>query len=328
MSNHTSKHTSSSTSFPVPAITPSAVQLILDENVHEVTEHYITASDGTQLYYEISGSGQVDFLLCDGIGCDGFIWPYLKPYLQEMGRVIHLHMRGHGKSQAPHNPRQVSIIDLAQDWLCVLQKLETRPVWALGHSMGVQVGLELVKQGRHLNWQGLVLLCGTFEHTPSHFHNTQMLERVLPLLRKAANMGGNQLRKVWNRIVRFPLNPHIARLTEMSSALSRKRDIENYLKHLATMDPKTFLAMLSAAAEHSARTYLADIQTPTLIIAGEKDHFTPAHLSKEMHALLPNAQLHVIAEGTHAAPIEHTIEVNGYIRRFIYHISHSAESQL
>ena len=75
--------------------------------------------------------------------------------------------------------------------------------------------------------------------------------------------------------------------------------------------------MLSTVSEHSARIYLGELDTPTLVIAGEKDHFTPASISIEMAQLLPNAQLHIIAEGTHAAPVEHTIEVNQLIRRFI-----------
>ncbi|MEZ4468186.1 MAG: hypothetical protein R3F43_28075 [bacterium] len=35
--------------------------------------------DGTRLLYEIEGEGDIDLLLCDGIGCDGFIWKYLRP---------------------------------------------------------------------------------------------------------------------------------------------------------------------------------------------------------------------------------------------------------
>jgi pimeloyl-ACP methyl ester carboxylesterase len=327
MKNKTSESPSNSLDLNIenklsqpPLLQSLEINLTLDEAIYEQKSFTCLASDGTKLYYEISGMGPVDFLLCDGIGCDGFIWPYLKPYLQEVGRVIHLHMRGHGHSAPPANPQQVNIADLARDWQTVLQHIGSRPSFILGHSMGVQVCLELVKQAPHLSWSGIILLCGTFEHTPSHFHNTQMLERILPLLRKTAKIGGKQLRKVWRRMVRFPLNAHLARFTEMSSDLSRKRDIENYLFHLSKMDPQVFLAMLSAAAEHSARTYLADIHTPTLIIAGEKDNFTPAYLSKEMQALLPNAQLHIIHQGTHAAPIENTIEVNTHIRHFIHRL--------
>jgi pimeloyl-ACP methyl ester carboxylesterase len=118
-------------------------------------------------------------------------------------------------------------------------------------------------------------------------------------------------------MVRIPLVVNIAQQKHMSPSMTRKRYIERYLDHLGRMKPTTFLAMLSAASEHSARVYLSELETPTLIIAGEKDTFTPARLSVEMAALLPQAQLEVIRSGTHVTPIEHTVEVNQLIRRWL-----------
>lgn len=285
-------------------------------------ERWLESFDGTKLFYTMSGHGPVDFLLCDGIGCDGFIWPYLRPYLEEQGRVIHLHMRGHGRSAEPVDLTHVTITDLASDWRRVIEIEDAieRPVIALGHSMGVQVALELYHQHPQWNWLGLCLLCGTFEHTASNVHETQMLERALPMLRKAAALGGEALTKLWRRMVRFPLAVHIAQRTEMNATLTRKRDIERYFEHLGRMKPTTFLAMLSAASEHSARSYLAELSASILIIAGEKDSFTPARLSEEMAALLPNAQLTIVAGGTHVTPIEHSVEVNQMVRHWLTEI--------
>lgn len=283
-------------------------------------ERWVEADDGTRLYYSVSGADDapVDILLCDGIGCDGFIWVYLRPYLEELGRVIHLHMRGHGRSEEPRDPTRVTIPDLARDWE-VVRAVEgaDRPVVALGHSMGVQVTLELCHRRPDWRWLGLSLLCGTFEHAPSNFHDTQMLERVLPLLQRGADLGGAALERIWRRLVNFPFAVSVAQLTEVSAALTRKRDIERYLKHLGRMKPRTFLATLSAAGDHSARSYLAELTCPVLIIAGEKDNFTPARLSVEMAALLPLAELDVVVGGTHATPIEHTIEVNQRVRQWL-----------
>ncbi len=281
---------------------------------------WVTAQDLTKLYYSRSGEGPVDYLLFDGIGCDGFVWAYLKPYLEETGRVFHLHMRGHGLSDEPSDPDRVGIDDLISDWDQVIrvERLGVeRPLVALGHSMGVQVALELRIRRPDLCWQSLVLMCGTFEHTAGNLYNTSMLERTLPLLEKAAKAGGDRLQRVWSRLVRLPLTVHIARATEMSAELTRKRDIENYLNHLGRMSPAVFLSMLKKMSEHSCRTTLADINTPTLVIAGELDHFTPPQLSVELDHLLPQSELLMIAEGTHSAPIESTIIVNQRVRRFL-----------
>ena len=51
------------------------------------------------------------------------------------------------------------------------------------------------------------------------------------------------------------------------------------------------------------------LTAPTLIVAGRLDSFTPHYLSEEMHTLIPGAELHVVEEGSHTAPIERPGEV-------------------
>ena len=285
--------------------------------MRELEGGWISGADGTRLFYQLSGEGPLDILLFDGIGCDGFIWAYLKPYLEEFGRVIHLHMRGHGRSDTPPDPSGASIELLAQDWAILLKALDVRNPVAVGHSMGVQLSLEVASRHRELDWRGLVLLCGTFEHPVSTFRDTQTLERVLPILQGAVAAGGHRLRRVWSRLIRTPLAVYLARHSEASPDLTRRRDIEAYLNHLARLDPRFFLELLQSAGAHSCRDKLPDLDVESLIIAGAKDRFTPARLSREMAELLPRAELVVLEDGTHTAPIDQTIDVNQRVRRFL-----------
>ena len=292
---------------------------------HKVDRRWVSARDLTRLTYTVSGHGPVDFILCDGIGCDGFAWAYLQPYLEEVGRVYHLHMRGHGESEEPRDIERIGIEDLADDWLKIMeiepiggQEGNTRPIIVIGHSMGVQVALELYLSAPERSWASLILICGTFEHTAGNLYDTPMIERVLPLLRRSAALGGARLEKVWRRLLSFPLTVHLARATEMDAELTRKRDIERYLKHLGRMKPTTFLAMLQTVSQHSCRARLDEVLVPTLVIGGEKDHFTPVRLSIELDHLLPDSELFVLPNGTHSAPIEQTIEINQMIRDFLY----------
>ena len=142
-------------------------------------------------------------------------------------------------------------------------------------------------------------------------------ERVLPILRRAAGVGGQRLHKVWRRLLHLPLAVQVARATEMSADLTRKRDIERYLRHLGRMKPSTFLAMLEQVSRHSSRASLPELDTPALVIGGEKDHFTPPRLSVELAELLPHAELEILEGGTHSAPIEQTIEINQRVRHFL-----------
>ncbi len=272
--------------------------------------------DGTPLYFTVEGEGEVDFLLADGIGCDGFIWRYLEPALLQRGRVIHLHMRGHGRSGPPVDPSAVEIRHFADDWSVVLDACGSRRAVALGHSMGVQVSLEL--WNRHgPRVAGLVLCCGSFENPVGTFHDGTMAARLLPTLQRATNAGGHRLARVWKRLVSLPLAFHFARMTEIDPDLARREDMERYLDHLSRMSPALFFRMLRGASDHSARGYLASIDVPVLVVAGSRDRFTPARLSTEMAERMPRGESVVVPDGTHTAPIEQPVRVNLAISDFL-----------
>ena len=158
--------------------------------------------DSTELYYTISGDGPIDFILCDGIGCDGFIWRYLVDELRSRGRVIHLHMRGHGKSASPTELDHLHIHHLADDWSVLLAAERKNQTVVLGHSMGVQVALEL--WNRHPHHVGaMVLMCGSYGHPVSTFHDDATLEKILPLIKQAAHLGGDRLHRIWRRLIKL-----------------------------------------------------------------------------------------------------------------------------
>jgi pimeloyl-ACP methyl ester carboxylesterase len=96
----------------------------------------------------------------------------------------------------------------------------------------------------------------------------------------------------------------LATATEINGQLIARDDFLPYLQHLARMDPLVFLAFLQAASDHSARTWLRSLAMPTLVFAGDRDHFTPKHLQEQMSLLVPDAEYCLMPGGSHAAPLE------------------------
>jgi pimeloyl-ACP methyl ester carboxylesterase len=97
----------------------------------------------------------------------------------------------------------------------------------------------------------------------------------------------------------------------------RREDLLPYLQHMTHVDFPLFLKMLRAAGAHSAEDYLKEIDVPVLIIAGEKDTFTPGSLSTYMAEQIPGSELLVVPAGTHVAPIEQPELVGARIKAFI-----------
>jgi pimeloyl-ACP methyl ester carboxylesterase len=264
----------------------------------------------------VAGAPAVVF--CDGIGCDGYVWKYLERTLVENHTVVHWHYRGHGRTPPPRDPRRVDVEDLADDLAGVLDAAlgEGSTAVLAGHSMGVQVCLEAYRRHRE-RVSGLILLCGSYGTPLRTFKGRATLEQVLPYFKFVVNRIPGLVTGFWRRMVATELAYQIATRFELNGELIRREDFIPYLEHMANIDVQLFLEMLASAGRHSARELLEEVEVPTLIVSGERDGFTPARLSEEMHQLIRESELFVVPDGSHTAPIERPAEVTSRIADFL-----------
>jgi pimeloyl-ACP methyl ester carboxylesterase len=66
-----------------------------------------------------------------------------------------------------------------------------------------------------------------------------------------------------------------------------------------------------------SRATMAAIDCPTLVIGGMQDKVAPPKLSEEMAAAIPGAQLHLLADTGHLAPLERPTEVIELMRAWL-----------
>ncbi len=256
--------------------------------------------------------------LCDGIGCDGYVWRYLRRSLAPR-RVLHAHYRGHGRSQAPRDPARVTIGDLADDLAAVLDDSGTARAILIGHSMGVQVALETWRRHR-ARVAGLVLVCGAASHPLRTFRGVRTLEDLLPTVERVLLRAPRLVNRLTRALLPTRLALAIAGRVEINRELVQPDDFRPYLEGLARMDVAVFLAILAAAGQHSSESWLADIDVPVLVVAGGRDGFTPPARSREMAASIPGAVFLEVLDGSHTAPIERPAEIDRAITSFIAEI--------
>lgn len=272
-----------------------------------MTALLVPAPDGVLLSVRKTGNatGPVA-VLCDGIGCDGYIWRYLRPALERRCTVLHFHYRGHGQSEAPAETGSLTIAQAARDlWTIVAGcgVADATQVVLVGHSMGVQVLLEAAHQ--HPDRVAAMLpICGAFERPLDTFQGSDFGAKMLPVLTGAALKYQTGLRRLWQRAMPAELTYQLAVATEINAKMIRRDDFLPYLRHMARIDPLLFLAYLQSVAHHSTRAYLPNLRAPALVISGQRDHFTPDKLQKELAQLLPDAELCEIPGGSHTAPLE------------------------
>ncbi len=287
---------------------------------------YAVASDGSPLFYESWGErgGKTPVLLCDGIGCDGYVWRYVRQDLADRFG-LHPHYRGHGRTAPPRDPRRVTIEDLADDVACVLDDALVDRAVLVGHSMGVQVALETYRR-HEARVAGLVLVCGASSHPLRTFRGSATLEELLPMIEKWIH----RVPRVVNRLTRTLLPTRLA--YEVASRLEIRRELVEpsdfmpYLEGMARIDTRLFVAMLSSAGRHSADDLLPNVNVPSLVIAGERDGFTPPERSRAMAAAIPGAELLEIPNASHTAPIERPTLVDSTIADFVARRIDSADA--
>jgi pimeloyl-ACP methyl ester carboxylesterase len=293
-------------------------------------ESFVEADDGTQLYLRVRRGPEAArsiAILCDGIACDGFIWKYLWDTLAERVHVAHWNYRGHGRSRRPADGARLGVEAHAADLGAIRRALpealgvDPGATVLFGHSMGCQVVLEHVRQSLDgpaagAGLAGLALICGAPGRVTHTFKNTDVLAQVLPRMIDAVDRYPQVARALFGSVPpALALKVGLA-LGEIDGKLMEPRDIVPYLEHMVDIDLPMFLRMLKAAGEHSAEELLPRVVLPTLVVAGERDTFTPPTLARSMAGAIAGSEL-LMTSGTHVVPLEHRAAVEEAVGRLL-----------
>ncbi|MFO8073681.1 MAG: alpha/beta hydrolase [Polyangia bacterium] len=271
--------------------------------------------DGVELHCERVGSGP-PLLLSDGLLCEGHVWKYLVPELFSDWECLHWHYPGHGESAEPPPWSELSPERLADDAAAVAESAGAESLVAVGHSLGVQVSLELWHRHPELV-RALILVCGAPGRIVESFHQSALLEHLIPLLGVAARFLPEQTSTLWRKIPFGALMRPALLTGEVNPRLVRTRDLADYFARLGRVDFRVALSLLESFGRHDATPYLERIDVPTLVVAGAEDSFTPPARSSEMAREIPGAELMLVPGGTHSLPIERPELVNLRIERFL-----------
>lgn len=292
----------------------------------ELRTGFARADDGIQLYWRSMGPADAPVVVCcNGVGVSTFFWKYVAAHYKTAFHVILWDYRGHGLSGVPAHPdhADLSIQRNAQDLATVLDTIGVRtgfpigPVILMGHSMGCQVILEFAHQYPD-RVAALIPMFGTFARPLDTFMDSPFSRPMFNFVRRLASLTGKAGTRILRPLYASPLAFSVGRRTGMVDRYyAERRDIDMYMEHLNHIDPRIFLRMVELMADHDLTDFLPQIKVPTLVIAGERDLFTPLHRSQKMAALIPGAELIVLPEASHAAIVEHPETINRRVDRFL-----------
>lgn len=234
---------------------------------------------GARIWYAAYGSGFPVVLLHGGLGHSGN-WSYQVPALIENGyQAVVIDSRGHGRSTRDEQPFSYEL--MGDDALAVMDTLGIRKAVFVGWSDGACTSLVLAR-----------------EHS----------ERVAGVFYFACNVDPNGVRE----IVFHPdsaLGHCFSRHTKDYAALSPAPE-----RFKALGDD---LAPMQRTQPNYSAADLAEIHVPVLVVQGEHEEFiTPEHAAHIANSL-PDADLLILPEVSHFAPLQRPRLFNHAVLNFL-----------
>lgn len=285
--------------------------------------HPVTTDDGVALHVEVDEApGPADDLtvvLVHGYGHDGRVWTFQRRALRGVARLVVPDQRGHGRSGRA-KLGDAGLERLGEDLRDVLAAVvPTGRVVLVGHSMGGMAVMALAAAHCELfgpRVVGVVLMATSPGRLTEVTFGVpaavgRLARRVVPdvmalairradLLERGRQMGSDLsavLTKHYSFAGDVPASL-VAFVTDMIDGTS--------VEVLADFYPA-----FGAHEKLEALSALAAI--PVLVIVGDSDLMTPEDHSRAIAAMLPDAELVIVADAGHMVLLEHPQIVNAHV---------------
>ncbi|WP_324732509.1 alpha/beta fold hydrolase [Pseudomonas paeninsulae] len=255
---------------------------------------YIQLNSGRCAYIR-KGQG-IPVVLLHGLGSSWQDWQPQIDALSRFAEVFALDLRGHGASEPLRAP--VSVGELADDVAEFIRAQGIQGCVLVGISMGGMVAFQLLAQQPELVGRLVAI-----NSAPSFLLDSWALRgKVLLRLTLIRLLG----LKAMGRLLARTLFPHAEQ-----GELRRRTAMR-----IGANDPVSYLHAIRATLGWSALPAVNCVDTPMLIVAGDRD-YTPLSYKQAYVAQLRNAELQVVTDSGHATPLDQPDQLNRLLERFI-----------
>jgi pimeloyl-ACP methyl ester carboxylesterase len=200
------------------------------------------------------------------------------------------------------------------DLQAVLAETGIERAACIGWSMGAQVLLELYDRAPE-SITHLVFVNGTFGR-PFETEAVPLATRLIPRIVQQVHRHHRASSKLLQRATRWPETLlWMKRLGLIGSTLDAEL-FRDMAAEFSELDLELYLRLLRSLGDHDAARVLPKIDVPTLVIAGERDAFTPRQIAEHMAMRIRGSELLMVRGATHYTAVEYPELVNLRIEKF------------
>ena len=248
------------------------------------------------VHYQVAGDGPW-LTLAHPLAADLRIWAMQMPRLLPHFRVLRFDARGHGETSA--SPAPYSLDQLADDAIALFNHLGITQTHWIGLSMGGMVAQAIAL--KHPGLLDRIVLADSTSRRPPNAAAT-WAERIA--LARARGMAGivEPTLERWFTPAYRAVNPDLmAWVAEQISATS----VEGYC------------GCCEAISKIDMLDRLNEIDSPALIMAGERDHSTPPEMSEQMSRNWRGSTYCTIPDAAHIGNVEQADFFNRKVAAFL-----------
>lgn len=250
-----------------------------------------------------------------GLVCSNHHWSLQVDTFDKLGYQILLHdYRGHFQSTMG-NIEEITFNQLAKDISSLCQHLGIEKGIFLGHSMGVNVCLQLAKDYPSLV-EGLVLISGTYMPVKDIMFDTNLMEYIMAVATLFYQHYPEVLKKIWKTGGLNPVIREIIHTAGFNKKRVPKEFIEIYLNRMGQLGVEIFFKFINEMSNQNITTSLSHIRVPTLVIGGLKDGVIPNHLQRSLAQIIKNSETYFLKTGSHVPQADFPEFINERIELF------------
>jgi len=263
---------------------------------------YCKTTDKLQIYYELTGNLQSPktLVFLNGLSQSTLAWVLTTPHFKIDYKIVLLDFIFQGQSDK--KPEARNFDEHARDVKSVLDELKITSANIIGLSYG-----SLVAQHFALLFPGMLeklVLMSTFAHKTPYF------EAIELAWGRAVEVGGYPL--LFDIMLPSVLGEEYFKNPIIPIELMKQTRTE------ANNDTQALLKLMRATKERpDYRDKIKNIQTPTLILHGEKDLLLLPHMALEVHRKIPGSVLEIIPRVGHTLNLEAIPQSVALIKQFL-----------